>query len=75
MIKLKKETVQVNSQAIKKADYNYDNKVLKLTFVNGRKYAYKNVPRFTFMGMREAHSIGKFINKYIIRKYECEPTR
>lgn len=69
MIKLKKETVQVNSKAIKKANYNYDNSLLRLTFTNGTKYNYHDVTPETFLSMKYAESIGRFINRNIIRKY------
>ena len=69
MIKLKKETIQVNSRAIKRANYNYDNSILRLTFVNGNKYNYHDVTPETFLSMKYSESIGKFINKYIINKY------
>ena len=70
MIKLKKETIKVDSQAIKQADYNYETKLLSITFNNGKRYNYMDVPRFTFQGMRSSHSMGKFINKYILRNYK-----
>ena len=57
MEKLKKETIEVNSVAVKKAKYNYDNSRLKLTFVNGKQYNYDNVP------------IDKFILDIIIRLF------
>lgn len=70
MIKLNKETVHVSSAAIKKAEYNYDNRVLKLIFANGSKYDYYNVPIDKFLSMKYSESIGKYINKYIIKKYD-----
>lgn len=70
MIKLKKETVHVNSQAILSATYDYNNKSLALKFNNGKKYKYINVTPETFLSMKYAESIGKFINKYIIRNSE-----
>ena len=69
MEKLKKETIQVNSMAIKKATYNYSNNRLRLTFTNGKKYNYFNVPLDRFLSMKYSESIGKFINKHIIRSH------
>jgi hypothetical protein len=69
MEKLKSETIQVNSKAIKKARYNYDNSILKLTFVNGKKYNYHNVPIDKFISMKYSESIGRFINKNIIKNF------
>ena len=70
MEKLKKETIQVNSKAIKKATYNYSNNRLRLTFTNGKKYNYFNVPLDRFLSMKYSESIGKFINKHIIRSHK-----
>jgi len=65
MKKLIKERINVNSAAIKLAEYDHKTNELKLTFVNNREYLYKSVEPFMFEGMRNAESIGKFINKYI----------
>jgi hypothetical protein len=65
MTKLIKERINVNSAAIKLAEYNYETSELKLTFTNNSEYLYKSVEPFMFEGMRNAESIGKFINKYI----------
>lgn len=72
MIKINKETVHVNSMAIAKADYDYANEILDLKFNDGKTYSYIGVEPFTFEGMRSSESIGKFINKHIIKanKYE-----
>ena len=70
MEKLKKETIQVNSKAIKKVTYNYSNNRLSLTFNNDKEYNYHSVEPFIFEGMRSAKSIGKFINKHIIRSHK-----
>jgi len=70
MEKLKKETIQVNSKAIKKVTYNYSNNRLRLTFNNDKEYNYHSVEPFIFEGMRSAKSIGRFINKHIIRSHK-----
>jgi len=69
MIKLNKETVEVNSSAIKKAKYDYELQKLRITFVNGKKYDYFNVPIDKFLSMKYSESMGKFINKHILRNY------
>jgi len=74
-MKIKKETVKVDSIAIKKANYNYETKALTLTFVNGKKYEYQNVPEFTFEGMRRSDSVGKFINRFIIKNFDYKYAR
>lgn len=72
MINLTKETIHVNSAAIDTAKYDYDNEILDLKFWDGKTYSYIGVEPFVFEGIRTAESIGKFINKHIIKtnKYE-----
>lgn len=65
-------TVNVNSEAILSADYNYSDEALTLTFANGSKYEYTRVPRFTFHGLQESASKGKFINNYVINTFKFE---
>ena len=65
MKKLIKDRIKVNSTAIRLAEYNYETSELKLTFTNNSEYLYQSVEPFMFEGMRNAESIGKFINKYI----------
>ena len=65
-------TVNVDSEAIKSADYNYANEALTLTFTNGAKYKYSRVPRFTFHGLQESASKGKFINNYVIDTFNFD---
>jgi len=65
MKKLIKERINVKTAAIKLAEYDHQTNELKLTFVNNLEYLYKSVEPFMFEGMRNAESIGKFINKYI----------
>lgn len=69
MIKLNKETLEVNSAAIKKAKYDYELQKLRLTFTNGKKYDYFNVPLDRFLSMKYSESIGKFIHKHILKQY------
>ena len=59
-------TVTVDSAAIQSADYLYDTEKLNLTFQNGFRYEYSNVPRFLFHGLQEAASKGRFINRYVL---------
>lgn len=72
MIKITKETVHVNSMAIDLAEYDYANEILDLKFNTGKTYSYIGVPTNTFLSMKYSESIGKFINKHIIKnnKYE-----
>ena len=69
-MKLQKETIEVNSKAIKKVTYSYSSNRLRLTFNNSKEYNYHSVEPFIFEGMRASKSIGKFINKHIIRSHK-----
>ena len=64
------QTVEVNSTAIQKADYEYDSYKLTLTFKNGSSYDYTKVPNFVFEGLRTSQSKGKFINKHVLSTYK-----
>ena len=64
------QTVEVNSTAIQKANYEYDTYKLTLTYTNGSSYSYTKVPNFVFEGLRTSESKGKFINKYVLPVYK-----
>jgi hypothetical protein len=66
MKNVKKETIKVNSEAIKKASYERSKKILSVKFHNGKVYYYPNIEPFIFEGLKTAKSVGKFLNKYII---------
>jgi len=63
------QTVNVDSTAIQKAEYEYDSYRLRLTYQNGAAYDYAKVPNFVFEGLRSSKSKGKFINHYILSSY------
>jgi len=63
------QALEINSEAIEKATYEYDNYKLCLTFTNKVKYNYHRVPNFVFEGLRLSKSKGKFINKHVLRQY------
>lgn len=65
------QTVDVNSTAIDRASYEYDDYRLTLTFNNGGRYNYEGVPNHVFEGLRSSQSKGKFINKYVLPVYTC----
>jgi hypothetical protein len=63
------QTVDVNSTAIDRASYKYEDYRLTLTFNNGSRYNYEGVPNHVFEGLRSSQSKGKFINKYVLPVY------
>ena len=48
-------------------DYDYDDarRVLEITFVSGRVYAYRDVPQEVFEELQMARSKGEFFNRHI----------
>jgi len=45
---------------------------LRVIYVSGSVYDYKDVPEKVFKEMKEAFSKGEFLNKHIKPKYEFE---
>lgn len=56
------------------AAINYDpvTSTLRIIFVSGMVYDYKNVPVKVFNAMKTASSKGTFLNRHIKGKYEFE---
>lgn len=65
----KLETIIVDSTAIEFAEYNNKDKYLTLYFKNEGVYRYLNVPHFYWRGLAESESKGKFINNFIVKKF------
>jgi hypothetical protein len=65
----KLETIIVDSTAIEFAEYNNEDKYLTLYFKNEGVYRYLNVPHFYWRGLAESTSKGKFINNFIVKKF------
>jgi hypothetical protein len=52
--------------------YDPGTDTLRVIYVSGRVYDYKNVPEKIYKEMKEAFSKGEFLNKHIKPKYEFE---
>lgn len=54
--------------------YEYDalKHTLRITFVSGKVYVYKAVPKQVFVGMRGAVSKGRYFNSYIKDLFEFD---
>lgn len=63
------QTIEVNSEAITTAEYEYESYRLRLRFHNGNEYDYARVPNHVFEGLRTSRSKGTFINRYVIQQY------
>lgn len=64
---------EYSSSNLKNSDYNITDKTLTVTFGNGSKYRYFDVPHDTVAKLNLAESTGSFFSKNIIKggfKYE-----
>jgi hypothetical protein len=59
-----------DSSNVTTTGYVKDEQVLVITFKNGKKYSYKDVPVSVWLDLLETKSIGRFIAKEIIQHYE-----
>ena len=52
----------------------YDEKLhsLMAVFRTGETYRYKNVPSFVYERLMSADSIGKFMHKYVLNRFDYE---
>ncbi len=66
------ESVMVESSSIYSAEYNSVDNTMLLYFNNESIYRYHKVPLFYWRGLFDASSKGKFINKFIVKKFSFE---
>ena len=62
----------VDSEMLVAAGYDKKSHSLMAVFRTGEKYRYKNVPLFVYERLMSADSIGKFMHKYILNRFEYE---
>ncbi len=60
------------STVIASISYKADSSVLRIAFVSGLIYQYKNVPVEIYNHLRTAKSKGTYFNEHIKNKYEFE---
>ena len=60
------------SSVVAAMKYYPDKAILRVIFVSGMVYDYKNVPENVYKAMRSASSKGEFLNKEIKGKYDFE---
>lgn len=58
------------SSVIHHFSYDPDAETLKITFVSGMKYKYKNVPGEVFNMLKAAGSKGRYFNHFIKGKFK-----
>lgn len=61
---------EVTSSQFKKVKYDSDTETLIITFNNGSKYSYEDVPEKVFLDLIRADSLGSFFIKNIKSKYK-----
>ncbi len=66
------ESIMVNSSAIYSAEYNNNENTMLVYFNNDSIYKYNDVPIFFWRGLFESSSNGKFLNKFIFKKFNYE---
>jgi KTSC domain len=62
----------VDSEMLVAAGYDQKSHSLLAVFRTGETYRYKNVPSFVYERLMSADSIGKFMHKYIIDRFDYE---
>ncbi len=60
------------SSVVDTIDYFPENLTLRVTFISGLIYDYKNVPPEVFKALKIAGSKGRFLNFHIKGKYEYD---
>jgi lysyl-tRNA synthetase class 2 len=63
------------SSVIRSWSYDPDDRRLDVTFVSGRRYAYRDVPPEVAQDMKLAFSKGEFFNRRIRGRYAYELSR
>jgi hypothetical protein len=58
------------SSVIQHFEYNDKSKILRITFVTGMEYDYKNVPEKVYELFKIAGSKGRYFNHYIKNKFK-----
>jgi hypothetical protein len=60
------------STVVANMDYSKETKTLRIRFVSGLVYEYKQVPEKIFRAMQRAGSKGTFLNQFIKGHYDFE---
>lgn len=61
------------SSVIKRFAYDGDQRILTITFISGRAYAYQGVPAEVAEGLKLAFAKGEYFNKAIRDRFTAEP--
>ena len=63
------------SAVIAAIEYDMQSSTLKVTYVSGTIYHYKNVPEKIYVALKTSFSKGAFLNQHIKGKYSFEKIR
>ncbi len=66
------EMIPVASSNVESIGYDENYRILRIRFLNGNIYDYKNVPFMEFERLKEAHSIGSYLHRNIKFNYPYE---
>ena len=66
------EMIPVVSSNVESIGYNEGTQILRIKFLNGAIYEYKNVPLMEFEQLKNASSVGSYLSRNIARNYSYE---
>jgi len=66
------EMIPVVSSNVESIGYDEKIQILRIKFLSGAIYEYKNVPLMEFEHLKNASSIGSYLNRNIVHNYPYE---
>ncbi|XHR97084.1 KTSC domain-containing protein [Mucilaginibacter sp. UC70_90] len=60
------------STVIQNMDYDLETQVLKISYVSGQTYLYKNVPEKVYKELKSSRVKGRYLRFFVKNKYEFE---
>ena len=64
--------IPVVSSNVESIGYDEGTQILRVKFLTGAIYEYKNVPLMEFEQLKDAPSVGSYLNRNIARNYPYE---
>ncbi|MBX9597065.1 MAG: KTSC domain-containing protein [Burkholderiales bacterium] len=66
----KVEMIRVSSSNVHSVGYNFDIKSVIVQFLDGSQYEYYNISEKEFLALRDANSVGQYLDQYY-KKGHC----
>lgn len=66
------EMIPVVSSNVESIGYDEGTQILRVKFITGGIYEYKNVPSMEFEQLKNCSSVGSYLNRSIARNYPYE---